>query len=389
MSRLYLSPPDVSPEDRASLIAAFDSGWIAPVGPDVNAFETELAAATGRAHACALSSGTAALHLALVMLGVERGDRVLVSTLTFVASANAVRYVGAEPVFIDSELKSWNMDPDLLAEELAVSAKAGKLPKAVIVVDIYGQCADYNRIETICAEYQVPIIEDAAESLGATYAGRPAGSFGKMAILSFNGNKIITTSGGGAIVASDPKWTKKASFLATQARDPAPNYQHSELGFNYRLSNLLAALGKSQLADLSRRVGIRRAHNAFYRRSLAKIPGINFMPEAPDCKSTFWLTTITIDPSVTGITPEGLRIHLEEQNLETRPVWKPMHMQPYYKGCEYRGLGISEHLFEYGLCLPSGSTMLDMDRDRVKNAMLSKIWIGANNLKSRLRHISN
>ena len=365
MSRLYLSPPDVSPEDRASLLAAFDSGWIAPVGPDLNAFETELAAATGRSHACALSSGTAALHLALVMLGVERGDRVIVSTLTFAASANAVRYVGAEPVFIDSELESWNMDPDLLAEELAESAKSGKLPKAVIVVDLYGQCADYNRIEAICAEYQVPIIEDAAESLGATYDGRPAGSFGTMAILSFNGNKIITTSGGGALVASDPKWTKKATFLATQARDPAPHYQHSELGYNYRLSNLLAALGRSQLATLEQRVNKRRAHKAHYEALFMEAKGITTMPELALGRSTCWLTTAVIDEPKAGVSRDKIIEHLELANIESRPVWKPLHLQPYYQSCHVRGGSVSEQLFDNGICLPSGSSMTEDEMERV------------------------
>lgn len=370
MSRIYLSPPDVSEVDRRMLLEALDSGWVAPLGPAVDAFEADLAAATGRAHACALSSGTAALHLALVMLGIGPGDRVVTSTLTFAATANAVKYVGAEPVFIDSDLQSWNMDPDLLAEELAESSKRGRLPKAVIVVDIYGQCADYDRIEPICKQYNVPLIEDAAESLGAKYRGRAAGSFGDMAALSFNGNKIITTSGGGALVASDKRWTKKAKFLATQARDDAPHYEHTELGFNYRMSNLLAALGRSQLSDIERRVAIRRHHNESYRAELECLPGISFMPEAPGCATTFWLTALTVQPTVAPTNCTQIRETLASRNIEARPTWKPMHMQPYYRACRVRGGSIAESLFAKGLCLPSGSNLSDSDRMKVVNCIL-------------------
>ncbi len=365
MSRLYLSPPDVGPLEREALVDAFDSGWIAPVGPELTAFEEELASATGRPHACALSSGTAALHLALILLGVRSGDRVVASTLTFAASANAIRYVGAEPVFVDSSRESWNLDPDLLAEELERSKHRDTLPGAVIAVDLYGQCADYDRIEALCRQYDVPLIEDAAESLGARYGGRPAGAFGDLAVLSFNGNKIITTSGGGALLGSNPEWISRASFLATQARDPAPHYEHSELGFNYRLSNLLAALGRAQLADLERRVERRREHNVAYRRALEGIEGIELMPEAAGCRSTFWLTAITVDPRRTGTTTRAIREHLEAADIEARPVWKPMHLQPFYRDCEVWGGEVASALFEHGLCLPSGSGMDDSDRDRV------------------------
>ncbi len=360
MARVYLSPPDVGDSDRNALVRAFDSGWIAPLGPEVDRFEEDLARVTGRGFGVALSSGTAALHLALLLVGVEPGDRVAVQSLTFAATANAVRYAGAVPVFVDSETASWNMDPDLLGELLA-----GGDIKAVISVDLYGQCADYERIEAACREYEVPLIEDAAEAIGATYRGRPAGSFGKIATLSFNGNKIITTSGGGALVTGRTSWAERARFLATQARDPAPHYQHSELGYNYRMSNLLAALGRAQLADLERRVERRRAHNSFYRAALAALPGVEFMPEAPGCRSIFWLTALTIDPEQAGTDRESIRLALEQHDIESRPVWKPMHLQPYYAGYPSIGGGVSAHLFDNGLCLPSGSTLSDHDRDRV------------------------
>lgn len=360
VSRVFLSPPDVSEADRYALLRAFDGGWIAPLGPEVDRFEEELARTTGRGFGVALSSGTAALHLALILVGVEPGDRVAVQSLTFAATANAVRYVGAEPVFVDSEPGSWNMDPDLLADVLATEPV-----KAVITVDLYGQCADYGRIEALCRDHEVPLIEDAAEALGATYRGRPAGSFGRLAALSFNGNKVITTSGGGALVTSRNSWAEKARFLATQARDPAPHYEHSELGYNYRMSNLLAALGRSQLADLDRRVETRRSHNAYYRHALGGLPGVQFMPEAPGCESIFWLTALTIDPAQAGTDREAVRLALESHDIESRPVWKPMHLQPYYRGFRSVGGAVSTRLFEQGLCLPSGSTLAEEDRARV------------------------
>lgn len=360
MARVFLSPPDVGLQEREALVRAFDGGWIAPLGPEVDQFEGELAAATGRAHGVALSSGTAALHLALVLLGVQAGDRVAVQSLTFSATANAIRYVGAVPVFIDSGPVGWNMDPGLLGEAL----EAGGI-RAVITVDLYGQCADYGRIEGLCREHGVPLIEDAAEALGASFDGRPAGSFGELAALSFNGNKIITTSGGGALVTGDSDWAARARFLATQARDPAPHYQHSELGYNYRLSNLLAALGRAQLADLVRRVDRRRDHNRFYNESLGDIPGFEFMPETEGSRSTFWLTALTIDPSAAGVDREMLRLELEKHDIEARPVWKPMHLQPFYAEFEMVGGAVSQRLFDLGLCLPSGSNLTDQDRERV------------------------
>lgn len=360
VGRIYLSPPDVGEPERRALDRAFTGGWIAPIGPEVDRFEQELALKTGRAFGVALSSGSAALHLALILAGVGPGDRVLVQALTFAATANAVRYAGAEPVFVDSEPQSWNLDPDLTAEALAEGGIA-----AVIPVDLYGQCADYERLESLSLEHGVDLIEDAAEALGASYRGRPAGSFGKTAALSFNGNKIITTSGGGALVTGQKNWAERARFLATQARDPAPHYQHSELGYNYRLSNLLAAMGRAQLADLDRRVDRRRDHNRFYRQALGDLPGVEFMPEAPGCRSSFWLTALTIDPSIAGVTGEKVRLALEGHDIEARPVWKPMHLQPYYAGCRMLGGGVSARLFELGLCLPSGSNLSDQDRARV------------------------
>lgn len=366
MGRVYLSPPEVLADDSDALRRAIDSGWVAPLGPDVDEFEKELAAATGRAHGVALSSGTAALHLALLLEGVGPGDRVLVSTLTFSATANAIRYVDAQPVFIDSEPATWNLDPDLLDQALQEGEYAACIP-----VDIYGQCADYSRIEPLCAEWGVPLIEDAAEALGATFAGRPAGSFGGMAALSFNGNKIITTSGGGALVTGDADWAERARFLATQARDPAPHYQHSEIGYNYRMSNLLAALGRSQLQDLERRVNVRRAHNAAYRETLGDLPGIEFMPEGPNSRSTFWLTCLTIDPAKAGTDREQVRLHLESLDVESRPAWKPMHLQPVFADCQVYGGDVSARLFANGLCLPSGSSLTESDRGRVIEAVRS------------------
>lgn len=365
LARIHLSPPHMSSHERRFFEEAFESNWIAPLGPQVDAFEAELAERVEGRYVAALSSGTGALHLAMEILGVGPGDEVLVSTLTFSASVNPIRYLGATPVFIDSELRSWNMDPGLLAEELERRAKVGKLPKAVVAVDLYGQCADYEPIVAACRKYDVPLVEDAAEALGGTYQGRPAGVFGDLAIFSFNGNKIITTSGGGALVSDRKEWIEKARFLATQARDPAPHYQHSHIGYNYRLSNLLAAVGRGQLRVLDARVEARRANNAFYRERLGHLPGLSFMPEAPGCRSTFWLTCIQIDPVAFGSTREDLRLALEAANIESRPVWKPMHLQPVFAQHPVVGGRVAEQLFENGLCLPSGSSLTDDDRERI------------------------
>ena len=370
MSRIFLSPPDVGPDERRLLLEAFDSNWIAPLGPHVDAFERELAEAVDVPYAVALSSGTAALHLALSLIGVKPGDEVLTSTLTFAATANAIMYRGAKPVFIDSDAETWTMNPGLLREELKACAARNALPRAVLVVDLYGQCADYDEIIAACDEYGVPVIEDAAEALGSTYRGKSAGSFGALAAFSFNGNKIITTSAGGMLVSHRSDWIDYARFLSTQARDAAPHYQHSEIGYNYRMSNLLAAVGRGQLQQLGDRVQKRRATNAFYREVLAGIPGVTFMPEAPYGRSNHWLTSVLIDPSAFGSSREDIRLHLEAKEIEARPVWKPMHLQPAFSSLRRRVDGTSDRLFEFGLCLPSGSSLTSKDRARVVDAIL-------------------
>ncbi|MDP2270232.1 MAG: aminotransferase class I/II-fold pyridoxal phosphate-dependent enzyme [Archangium sp.] len=364
-ARVYLSPPHMGPDERGLLLEAFDSNWIAPLGPHVDAFEKEFAARVQMPHAAALSSGTAALHLALQLLGVTRGDEVLVSSLTFSASANPIVYQGATPVFLDSERQTWNLDPALLEEALKEGIKRNKKPKAVMAVDLYGQCAQLDRISQLCAEYDVPLIEDAAEALGATWKGQPAGTFGALAAFSFNGNKIITTSGGGMLVSRDAALIEKARFLATQARDPAPHYQHSHIGFNYRLSNLLAAVGRGQLRVLEARVQARRAHRTFYEKTIGELEGVGFMPLSTEGSWNGWLSVITIDPQKFGATREDLRLALEKENIESRPVWKPMHLQPVFKDCRMYGGTVSEAAFENGLCLPSGSSMSVEDRERV------------------------
>jgi dTDP-4-amino-4,6-dideoxygalactose transaminase len=369
-SRIYLSPPDMSATEREALLRAFDSNWIAPLGPEVDAFEKELAQRVGVVDAAALSSGTAALHLALVLSDVGAGDEVWTSTLTFAATANAIRYVGAKPVFIDSEPQSWNLDPALLAEALRDAASKNALPKAIIAVDLYGQCADYDRILEACREPGVPVIEDAAEALGATYRGRPAGSFGAIGVLSFNGNKIITTSGGGALLADDPELVARARNLASQARRPAPHYEHEEIGYNYRLSNLLAALGRAQLARLEELIEKRREVNRRYRQALEHIDGIEFLPEAPRGRSNAWLTCILLDKARLGVGPTEVREHLEDHNIEARPVWKPMHLQPVYRGCRAIGGEVAAEHFERGLCLPSGSTLSHEDQRGVIEQLL-------------------
>jgi pyridoxal phosphate-dependent aminotransferase EpsN len=351
--------------ERDLLLEAFDSNWIAPLGPHVDAFERELSSRIGVAHAAALSSGTAALHLGLRILGVSAGDEVVVSTLTFSASVNPILYEKATPVFIDASASSWNMDPDLLEEELTARARSGALPKAAVVVDLYGQCADYERISSACARHGVPIIEDAAEALGATAGGRAAGTFGAMGVFSFNGNKIITTSGGGMLVSDRKEWIDRARFLATQAREPAPHYEHTRLGYNYRMSNLLAAVGRGQLRVLDDRVQARRRVNAGYRAALGDLPGLDFMPEASYGMSNCWLTCVTIDPAEFGASREDVRRELERRDIEARPVWKPMHLQPIFSAYPVRGGRVAARLFETGLCLPSGSSITADEQARV------------------------
>ena len=373
MARIYLSPPDVGASDRDALVRAFDSGWVAPAGPDLTAFEAECAAVCGRRYGVALSSGTAALHLALVTLGVGGGDDVIVSTFTFAASVNAIVYVGARPVLIDSDAATWNLSPDLLEEELAGRRTSGAaMPKAAIVVDLYGQCADYGRIVPLLDRYGVPLIGDAAEALGSTFGESPAGSFGVCSAVSFNGNKIITTSGGGMFLTDDESLASRVRHLATQAREPVAHYEHVDVGYNYRLSNLLAAMGRSQLADLGRRVARRREIFDRYVAALGSVEGVSFMPEAPYGRSNRWLTCLTIDASA-GFSPEELRLWLEDDDIESRPTWKPMHLQPVFSSCPARVDGTSERLFTTGLCLPSGSSMTDDDQDRVISRVLALV----------------
>jgi dTDP-4-amino-4,6-dideoxygalactose transaminase len=371
VNRIYLSSPHMSQYEREFLLDAFDSNWIAPLGPHVDAFEKEFAQKVGAAHAVAVSSGTAALHLALVLSGVGPGDEVATSTLTFAASTNAIRYVGAEPVFIDSDRASWNLDTQLLADELEAGVKRNRPIKAVLAVDVLGQCADLEPIVKLCRFYDIPLIEDAAEALGATYHGRAAGTFGQIGCYSFNGNKIITTSGGGMLITDRKELADKARFLATQARDPAPHYEHSQLGYNYRMSNLLAAVGRGQLRVLGDRVERRRANFRFYQEAFADLPGVDFMPEHPGGRSTRWLTCVVIDPDQFGATREDVRLALEQANIESRPLWKPMHVQPLYAGCRVRGGDVSESLFRDGLCLPSGSNLTREDLARIADIFRS------------------
>ncbi len=371
MSRIYLSPPEVGADERRMLLAAFDSNWIAPFGPDLDAFESELAARVGMDHAVALSSGSAALHLALLLAGVGPGDEVLVPSFTFVATASAVTYLGAEPVFVDSSLTNWTVDPDLIAEELAARARAGRLPAALVTVDLYGQCADYDALVAQCDRYEIPLIEDAAEALGATYRGRAAGSFGLAGVFSFNGNKIITTSGGGMLVARSGALVDQARHLATQARDPFPHYEHSVLGFNYRLSNLLAALGRAQLAGLDSRIERRRAINTTYVAGLSDLPGVTFMPVADYGEPNWWLTCIVVDPEQFGADREQIRLFLEAQDIESRPTWKPLHLQPVFKDARTIGGEACASVFAQGLCLPTGSALSPSDQDRVVDAIRS------------------
>jgi dTDP-4-amino-4,6-dideoxygalactose transaminase len=376
--RIFLSPPDVGPDERALLLEAFDSNWIAPLGPHVDAFETELAAYVGASHAVALSSGTAALHLALHVLGVGPGDRVLCPTMTFVATANAIRYVGAEPVFVDADVDSWNLDPELVEAELRTAATAGEPYAAVVSVDLYGRCCDYEALERIAAEYGVPLLEDAAEALGARYRDRAAGTFGALGVFSFNGNKIITTSGGGMLVTEDAEVAALVRHLATQAREPAPHYEHERLGFNYRLSNLLAAVGRGQLANLDHKVARRRAIERGYRDRLGGLPGVRFAPGADhDHQPNGWLTCLTIDPTAAGVTREDVRLHLRALGIEARPIWKPMHLQPVFAPNRVLGGAVAERTFEDGLCLPSGSSLSEADHDEVCGEVAALFATGA------------
>lgn len=367
--RIYLSSPHLTGLEEKYVAEAFASNWVAPLGPHVDAFEQELAQYVGIAGAVALSSGTAAIHLALKYLGVKQGDKVFCSSLTFAASCNPIMYLGATPVYIDSEPGSWNMSPLALQRAFLAGDKKGPLPKAVIVVNLYGQSADMDSILKLCNDYGVPVIEDAAESLGATYKGRASGSFGEFGVFSFNGNKIITTSGGGALVSDNVNALEKIRFWATQARDKARHYQHSEVGYNYRLSNILAGIGRAQLKVIEDRVETRREVFRRYQEALLGIEGFNFMPEAPYGRSNRWLTAMTVDSTKCSTTAVEIMDILAQENIESRPVWKPMHLQPLYEGYEYyshkENDSISDELFKYGICLPSGSNLTEKDQDKV------------------------
>jgi dTDP-4-amino-4,6-dideoxygalactose transaminase len=351
----------MSPDERELLLDAFDSNWIAPLGPHVTAFEDELARYVGVDGAAALSSGTAALHLALLLEGVQPGDVVICPSFTFAATANAVRYVGAEPVFVDSERSTWCVDAELVAEAIECERRRGRKVSAVLSVDLYGLMPDYEHLERVCDTEGVPLVEDAAEALGSCRSGRMAGSFGSSAAFSFNGNKIITTSGGGMLVSDDAERVERARHLATQARQPVPHYEHEEIGYNYRLSNLLAAVGRGQLRHLDERIQQRRANREHYERELASHDQIEFMPAPPEVASNHWLTCLTLRTCV----PERIRVHLEHDEVEARPLWKPMHLQPVFSECRYYGNGICDDLFARGLCLPSGSALTPADRERV------------------------
>ena len=377
-SRIYLSPPHMSGKEQMYVKDAFDTNWIAPLGPHVDAFEQELASYVGVNGAAAVSSGTAAIHLSLRLLDVKVGDIVFCSSLTFIASANPIVYMGAIPVFIDSEPESWNMSPQALENALQDAVQQGKLPKAVIVVNLYGQSAKMDEIMALCNTFNVPVIEDAAESLGSTYKGRASGSFGKFGIYSFNGNKIITTSAGGMLVSNEIKDLEQARFLATQARDQAVYYQHSQIGYNYRMSNVLAGIGRAQLEVLEERVNARRAIFKRYTQELSYLPGIRFMPEMRDTRSNRWLTAFTLDSNVAGVSVEDFLASLVMENIEARPVWKPLHLQPLFEGTNYYPHSdeesISEQLFKTGICLPSGSKMTEEEQMRVIECIKMSIF---------------
>jgi len=361
--RIYLSAPDVGESEARHLLDAVRSGWVAPVGPHLDAFEREVAARVGVAHAVGLSSGTAALHLGLLGLGVGPGQVVVVPTLTFVATANAVRYTGAEPVFVDCDPETGNLDAALLAKVLAECHNVG----AVVPVDLLGVCADYTAIERVCAAAGVPVLEDAAEALGATHAGRPAGSFGAAAVLSFNGNKIITTSSGGMLLSDDGDLVARARYLATQARQPVAHYEHTETGYNYRLSNVLAALGQAQLARLDDMIGRRRLLRDHYEKTFAGIDGVRLL--AADAGANAWLTAVLVEPERAGWSAADLGAHLGERNIETRPMWKPMHLQPLFCDARAAVTGAAERLFTTALVLPSGSALTDAEVSRVLDAV--------------------
>lgn len=367
--RIYMSSPDVGEAEEQAVVAAMRSGWIAPLGPDVDAFELELAERVGVAHAVALSSGTAALHLALLTLGVKPGDVVLTSSMTFAATANAIVYTGAEPYFIDADPATGNIDGALLRAALVELRDAGETVSAIVPVDLLGKAIDYTAILAIADEFGVPVVADAAESLGATHAGRAAGSFGRASIVSFNGNKIMTTSGGGMLLTDDAEFAQHVRYLATQARQPVVHYEHTDIGYNYRMSNLLAALGRAQLTRLDAMIARRREMRELYKQLFADVDGVEVFGAEGDEADNVWLTSILVDSSITGWEPSELAAALAADDIESRPLWKPMHAQPIFEGARSMTNGASESLFARGLTLPSGSALTDTQRERVVTAI--------------------
>ena len=362
MNKIWLSSPHLTGEEQKYVTEAFETNWVAPLGPNVNGLEEDICKYTGAKACSALSSGTAAIHLALIMLGVEEGDEVLCSSFTFSATANPIRYQKAIPIFVDSEKETWNMSPELLEKAIQDRISKGKTPKAIILVHLYGMPSKMDELMEVANKYNIPVIEDAAEAIGATYHEKAMGTFGEIGIFSFNGNKIITTSGGGAMVSNNPKYIKKAIFLATQSRDDAPHYQHSQIGYNYRMSNILAGIGRGQMEVLDDRVEARRKVFDFYKKELSNLNDITFVEEPKGFYANRWLTTILTESFKTR---EKIRLALEKENIECRPLWKPMHLQPVFAAFPAYTDGTSEDLFEKGLCLPSGSNLTLKDLERV------------------------
>ena len=367
--RIYLSSPHMGKGELENVKDAFATNWVAPAGPYIQQFENDLANYCGTAAAAVVQSGTAAIHLALRLLGVGPSDKILCQSLTFVGSSNPILYEKAEPIFVDSEKETWNICPLALEDAIKACQKKGTLPKAIIVVHLYGMPAKMKEIMLIARRYNIPVIEDAAEALGSFIDGQACGSFGDFGVLSFNGNKIITTSGGGALLSNNTDAIEKARFLSAQAKDHAPHYQHSQVGYNYRMSNISAAIGVGQLNVLNERVAARRANHDFYMELFQGIPGINFLPEPTGYISNRWLTCVLIDPVQTGKTPDQIRIHLEKENIESRPLWKPMHLQPLFKSASFYGKQVAENLFNLGLCLPSGSNLTDFEKERISSQL--------------------
>lgn len=373
-SKIWLSSPHMGGKEKDFVDEAFAENWIAPLGPHVDGFENDIASYLGEdVHVTALSSGTAAIHLALILLGVQKGDEVICQSMTFSASANPIVYQGATPVFVDSENETWNMSPDFLEDAIKDRIKKSKKSKAIIPVHLYGMPCKINEILSIGNKYQIPVIEDAAEALGSSYFEKKTGTFGEISCLSFNGNKIITTSGGGAIVSKNKEYTNTAKFLATQARDPAPHYQHSHIGYNYRMSNVCAGIGRGQMAVLNERVEKRREIFRQYKNLLNNIPGVSFQEESDGFFSNRWLTTILLNSALTpnAITNDDIRLSLEAENIESRPLWKPMHLQPVFKDAPFYGNGTSDDLFQKGLCLPSGSNLTEEEFKRISGIILA------------------